>query len=195
VCFPGPEVTRDPNKLVKTETSRIKGLNCECGQCMPLVEECKSVEMMERLETGIDITEKVFWVAGRHVAELFNPKVGKCGRDWLHHLCSHHLRLQTGRIDLAVEVHLIKGWGLGAERGQGIVVEFGGLGSGADQVWGLTACELGLAVRGQMAKVGLTQLGFHILARRKCDAAWAWRRRWMSSPKEGILASLLLAKA
>ena len=145
---------------------------------MALVEEGKSVEMMERLETGIDITEKVFWVAGRHVAELFNPEVGKCGRDWLDHLCSHHLRLQTGRIDLAVEVHLIKGRGLGAERGQGIVVELGGLGSGADQVWGLTACELGLAVRG-LAKVGLTQLGFHILARRKCDAAWAEEKSLM----------------
>ena len=143
---------------------------------MPLVEEGKRVKMVERLEARIDITEKVLGVARRHVAELVNPEVGKCGRDRLHHLCGDHLCLQTGRIDLAVEVHLIKGRGLRAGRGQGIVVELGGLGSGAGQVWGLATCEL--VVRG-LAKVGLAHLGFHILARRKCNAAWAEEKSLM----------------
>ena len=145
---------------------------------MPLVEEGKRVKMVERLEARIDITEKVLGVARRHVAELVNPEVGKCGRDRLHHLCGDHLCLQTGRIDLAVEVHLIKGRGLRASRGQGIVVELGGLGSGADQVWGLATCEL--VVRG-LPKVGLAHLGFHILARRKCDATWAEDKGLMNS--------------
>ena len=143
---------------------------------MSLVEEGKRVKMVERLEARIDITEKVLGVARRHVAELVDTEVGKGGRDRLHNLCTDHLRLKTGWIDLAVEVHLIKGRGLGVGRGQGIVVELGGLGSGAGQVWGLATCEL--VVRG-LAKVGLSHLGFHILARRKCDAAWAEEKRLM----------------
>jgi len=138
---------------------------------MPLVEEGKRVEMVKRLETGIDITEKVLGVARRHVAELVDSEVWDptWERDRFHHL--RHLGLQTGRIDLAVEVHLVEGRGLGACWGQGVVVvELRGL--GADQVWGLPTCEL--VVRGLLAKVGLTHLDFHILARRKRDATWAW---------------------
>ena len=150
---------------------------------MPFVEEGKRIKMVERLEAGVDITEKVLGVARRHVAELVDPEVREGGRDWLHHLRTDHLRLQTGRIDLAVEVHLIKGRRLGAYRGQGIVVELGGLGGGADQVWGLATCELGLVVRG-LTKVGLPHLRFHILARRKCDAAWAEEKTFKKHEKD-----------
>ena len=53
------------------------------------------------------------------------------------------------------------------------MIELGGLGIGADQVWGLATGELGLLVVRGLDKVGLPHLRFHILARRKCDSAWA----------------------
>ena len=138
---------------------------------MPLVEEGKRVKMVKRLETRIDITEMVLRVARRHVAELVDSEVWDptWERDRFHHL--RHLRLQTGRVDLAVEVHLVEGWrpGVGC-LGQDVVgIDLGRLGAGQVVPLGLVAVELGLGlvVRGLVDKVGLdqAQVGFHILPR------------------------------
>ena len=140
---------------------------------MALVEESESVKMVKGLKAGINITEKVLRVAGRHVTELVDPEVREGGRDGLHHhLGPKHLRLQVaGRVDLAVEVHLVEGWrpGVGCW-GQDVVgVDLGRLGAGQVVPLGLVAVELGLGlvVRGLVDKVWLdqAQVGFHILPR------------------------------
>ena len=168
--------------LLKTQVALVQdqrtkvfnwGLNCECWQCMALVEESESVKMVKGLKAGINITEKVLRVAGRHVTELVDPEVREGGRDGLHHhLGPQHLCLQAaGRVDLAVEVHLVEGWRPGVNcLGQGVVgIDLGRLGAGQVVPLGLVAVELGLGlvVRGLVDKVGLdqAQVGFHILPR------------------------------
>ena len=149
-------------------------LDCECWQCMALVEESESVKMVKGLKAGVDITEKVLRVARRHVTELLDPEVREGGGDGLHHhLGPQHLRLQAaGRVDLAVEVHLVEGWrpGVGC-LGQDVVgIDLGRLGAGQVVPLALVAVELGLGlvvVRGLVDKVGLdqAQIRFHILPR------------------------------
>ena len=168
--------------LLKTQVALVQdqrtkvfnwGLDCECWQCMALVEESESVKMVKGLKAGVDITEKVLRVARRHVTELVDPEVREGGRDGLHHhLGPQHLRLQAaGRVDLAVEVHLVEGWRPGVDcLGQGVVgIDLGRLGAGQVVPLGLVAVELGLGlvVRGLVDKVGLdqAQVGFHILPR------------------------------
>ena len=160
-------------QVFRCSLNTVQGLDCECWQCMALVEESESVKMVKGLEAGIDITEKVLRVARRHVTELLDPEVREGGRDGLHHhLGPQHLCLQAaGRVDLAVEVHLVEGWrpGVGCW-GQDVVgVDLGRLGAGQVVPLGLVAVELGLGlvVRGLVDKVGLdqAQVGFHILPR------------------------------
>ena len=161
--------------LVQDQRTKVFNwaLDCECWQCMALVEESESVKMVKRLKAGIDITEKVLRVARRHVTELLDPEVREGGRDGLHHhLGPQHLRLQAaGRVDLAVEVHLVEGWRPGVDcLGQGVGVDLGRLGAGQVVPLALVAVELGLGlvvVRGLVDKVRLdqAQIRFHILPR------------------------------
>jgi len=142
---------------------------------MALVEESESVKMVKGLKARVDITEKVLRVARRHVTELLDPEVREGGGDGLHHhLGPQHLRLQAaGRVDLAVEVHLVEGWRPGVVDclGQGVVgVDLGRLGTGQVVPLALVAVELGLGlvvVRGLVDKVRLdqAQIRFHILPR------------------------------